>query len=95
MRYIKEAGDVVGTEIFITYSIDQYWALVQNAEGSPSDPILVKAKVQGNRLSFDLPSDSPALRGHFEGELKRDGLVGGIDGARDTINLKRRNSYWQ
>ena len=95
MRYIKEAGDVVGTEIFVTYSVDQYWAQVQFAEGSPFDPMLVKANVVGNKLSFDFPAESPILRGHFEAELRRDGLMGGIDGARDTFNLKRRNSYWQ
>lgn len=37
MEYIKEAGDVVGMEVWIVYARGSYWATVQLAEGEP-DP---------------------------------------------------------
>ena len=104
MHYIREAGDVLGTEIFITYGGGQYWAQFQDAEGSPASPQLVKVKLDSNKISFDL-SDDLILHSdgketpihnilHFKGEIRRDRLVGTMDGLSGSYNLPRHKSYW-
>jgi hypothetical protein len=89
----KYTGDISGMEFFIGLN----WVLFQDAEGSAPQPVLVDAKQQGNRLSFDLPSDYPFLK-HFDGEIRNDRLIGHFtrDGAEPVpIDVKRRNSFWQ
>jgi hypothetical protein len=109
MRYVKEAGDVVGTEIFVTYGDGEYWAQVQHAEGEPGAPHLAKVNVQGTKVSFELAFDETHIEIlanraeqpkivhyllHFEGEVSKDRLVGKFNDS-ETLDLKRRNSYWQ
>jgi hypothetical protein len=109
MRYIKEAGDVVGTEIFITYGDGEYWAQVQRAEGEPSEPHLAKVDVQGTKLSFELAFNETHIEytngigrpkvvhynPHFDGEFSRDRLVGKFNTDGRMLTLKRGKSYWQ
>jgi len=107
MHYIREAGDLLGTEIFITYGGGlQYWAQFQEAGGVPTAPELVKVKLDGNKISFDMPQELIEMNGgieigrihkvlHFQGEIKRDRLVGTMDGLSGSYDLPRRKSYWQ
>src|SRR5215813_12423672 len=93
MQVSKYTGDVSGMEFFIGLN----WVLFQDAEGSVPQPILVDAKPQGNRLSFDLPSDYPFLK-HFDGEIRNDRLIGHFTrngGEPVPVDVKRRNSFWQ
>ena len=98
MRYHKESGDVLGTEIFLTYSSSgtqaQHYAYVQFAEGSPEPPQLVPAEVNGNRIAFSLPEPNARL-GKFVGVITRDSLIGKFDGTSDVLRLQRRSSYWR
>jgi len=48
MEYIKEAGDVVGLEVWIVYARGSYWATVQVAEGEPDPPEVVPVQVSGS-----------------------------------------------
>jgi hypothetical protein len=109
MRSINEAGEVVGTEIFLTHSRGEYSAFVQHVQGPTNIVALVKASVQGTKVSFDLPFDSllvfhreggaeERVMVHnvwrFEGELKDDRLVGKFNDW-ESFDLKRGKSYWQ
>ena len=39
LRYHEEAGDLLGTEIFIVYAAGGYTAFVQSAEGEPEEAV--------------------------------------------------------
>ena len=100
MEYNKESSDVSGIEIFIVFSRDGFKAIFQDAEGSPSVPVIVPIVVKGSSVSFDL-SDRVGYSGKFEGRISSGKLVGkflnsaiGKDGG-EKIVLKRGNSYWQ
>lgn len=100
MYYNREAGDVVGVEIFVLFSRDGYYALFQDAPGSPSTPILVKAKIDGNKIEFTLP-DRHGYSGKFNGVISENGLKGKFEGGqisesgKPVFLLKRKHSYWQ
>lgn len=47
MRYIQQATDVLGTEVFIVADGAGYSAVVQVAEVVPSVPIVVPAAIKG------------------------------------------------
>ena len=96
MCWHEEAGDVVGTEILVSYSTDgtqgSYWAYVQMAEGVPGIPVLVKASVTGDRIEFTLPK---VMGGRFSGHITEKDLVGKFEAFSDKTTLPRRKSYWQ
>lgn len=100
LYYNREAGDVVGIEMFVLFSRDGYYVLFQDAEGSPSPPVLVKAKIDGMRIEFVLP-DRNGYSGKFNGEISGKMLKGKFDGGQISnsgvpiILLKRKHSYWQ
>jgi hypothetical protein len=105
MHYIPGAGDLLGTEIFITYGGGRYWAHFQESGGEPAPPQLVKVQLDENKISFDVSQDlilhsdgkeTPIHNvRHFKGEIKRDRLVGTMDGLSGTYDLPRRKSYWE
>lgn len=105
MYYNMEAGDVLGVEIFVLFSRDGYYVLFQDTTGMPSVPILVKAKIDGNRIKFTLPDRSgypSGYSGKFDGVIYRNELKGKFEDGQisDTSGtsifiLKRRHSYWQ
>jgi hypothetical protein len=94
MRVHQKTGDVLGMEVFITYSSDgiddQYYALVQIAEGMPSAPNLVDAKVWGDSVSFSIPT-----YGLFKGKITQKELRGKFINSKDVDVLKRQKSFWQ
>ncbi len=91
MRYIADAGDVVGTEVLIVFTGDGYRAVVQIAEGVPEVPVVVPTEVEGTDVSFTLPTDYGNLR--FTGRVTRAALVGTLGSER--VSLRRGKSYWQ
>jgi hypothetical protein len=95
MYYVKEAGDVVGMEIFIVSGGDGYYATVQIAEGAPNPPVVVKVQVQGSNIEFTLPNSSGVSLGKYKGNISARGLRGKFEGEEKSSFLKRRNSYWQ
>jgi len=92
-HYVQEAGDVVGMEIHVLYG-NQYWVLFQLAEGAPSAPVLVEAKVMDGSIEFSLPESFGILR-TFRGKISKSGITGKFAGQSDTIRLPRTKSYWQ
>ena len=91
MTYVSEAGDVVGTEVWIVYGGDGYYATVQLAEGVPMRPKVVPVEVRGTNVKFALGADKDLLI--FKGTVTRAGLSGTVNS--DLLNLKRKKSYWQ
>jgi len=101
MRYVREAGGVIGTEVWISYARDQYWACVQTAEGEPNPPEVVAVDVSGSKIKFTIMKQRvdqqqnllPEQRMDFAGTVSAAGITGTFNG-QDVV-LKRRNSYWQ
>ena len=52
MEASPESGDVGGIEIFVFDSYHGPYVVFTLAEGEPYPPVLVKAKLDGNKLSF-------------------------------------------
>ena len=55
-----ESGDIVGEEIrVLQFDYPQgYWIIYQCAEGEPSEPVFIQAKVKGSKmLEFTVPED--------------------------------------
>lgn len=99
LEYHKESGDLTGLEVFVVSGRSGYVAVVQIAEGAPSDPIVAPATVQGAVLSFEVRAGNEVLR--YRGTIRADGLYGKFDngafsGREDGLFLLRRGrSYWQ
>jgi hypothetical protein len=91
MHYIPEAGDVVGTEVWIVYARDKFYATVQDAEGEPDPPVVVPVEVSGSRIKFTIREQNVIL--NYAGTVTRSGLALSLNGNKRT--LKRGNSYWQ
>jgi hypothetical protein len=91
--YHEEAGDVLGTELFIVYSNDGYYVLFQDAEGEPSPPQLVRATVTGDRISFQLPATQGFRTQTVTGNFTPTALTCKFAGT--IIKLIRGKSYWQ
>jgi hypothetical protein len=106
-----EDGEAIGTEILVTNMGGNYWALVHHAKYGVNLVVLVKANVEANKITFDMPFESSFVIGreggaadrikvnnvwHFEGEFQDDRLVGRFNGEGwETLDLKRGKSYWQ
>ena len=99
LEYHKEAGDVVGLEVFIMKGRSGHRGVIQIAEGVPEDPVLVPVRVDGTVLSFEMRSGNETL--HYKGTVRPDGLYGKFDNgafsdrADGFFLLKRGHSYWQ
>jgi hypothetical protein len=101
MRYVREAGGVIGTEVWISFARDQYWACVQTAEGEPNPPDVVTVDVSGSKIRFTIMRQAvdaqknllPEKRMDFAGTVSAAGIVGMFNG--QEVNLKRKISYWQ
>jgi hypothetical protein len=94
MSYNKEAGDIIGVEVFVVYSRDGYRVIYQSSEGEPIAPIVVPAKIQGDSISFSVPPDVDS-RGSFVGKIEAAQMIGVFSGSGEVMTLKRRPSYWQ
>ena len=101
MTYIRKAGDVVGTEVWIVYARGGYYASVQIAEGEPDPPYLVPVEVSGStgvKFTIRQPlvnqdgKPVPDALIEFQGTVSKAGLMLSMP---EHKLLKRRNSYWQ
>ena len=93
--------DLIGTEVFILGGSDGYVAMVQHWEGGSSGPIIVPVRINGDRITFTVPTESSAA-GEFRGRVGKTGFDGiwrhvqpNGGYVMEDIHLPRRNSYWQ
>ena len=94
MTYNDEGGDLLGTEIFVTYARDGYFVVYQSSEGEPTTPVVVPATISGTSIKFSVP-ESTDPRGNFVGTIGLRELTGSFSGNKEVIHLKRKASYWQ
>jgi hypothetical protein len=93
LRYIDEAGDLLGYEVMIVASHDGLVAVVQVSEGYPARPEVVPLKVKGAEIEFVLQDGL-----QFSGKVTQRGLSGSFKsplGGTAKVFLKRGRSYWQ
>ncbi len=96
LTYIEDAGDVVGMEVFVLNSSAGHFAMVQIAAGPIADPVLVVAKLDGNKIEFTLPTTAGfESMGKYTGKITSTGLIGKFEKDTKTQFLKRKKSYWQ
>ena len=94
MEYNDDGGDLLGTEVFITYARDGYFVVYQSSEGEPTTPVVVPATISGTSIKFVVPKTSDP-RGSFVGTISAKELTGSFSGSKEVIHLKRKASYWQ
>ncbi len=101
MYFNHTRGSLLGVEIFVIPSPQGYHVLFQGAGGRAEVPVLVPAKIEGNRIEFTLPERAGYI-GRFVGEFVEEELVGSflpaqINHVTDTweFRLRRKASYWQ
>lgn len=94
MAYNDEGGDLLGTEIFVTYARDGYFVVYQSSEGDPTTPVVVPATISGTSIKFSVPK-SVDPRGNFVGTIGPQELTGSFSANKEVIHLKRKASYWQ
>jgi len=94
MQYNDDGGDLLGTEVFITYAHDGYFVVYQSSEGEPITPVVVPATISGTSITFVVPKTADP-RGSFSGTIGAKELTGSFSGSKEIIHLKRKASYWQ
>lgn len=92
MGYNDESGDVNGQEIQVLMVAGDYYVIHQ-CRMEP--PVLIPAKVAGNRISFSSADDGGTCFGEFEGQITKAGLCLWIAGDEKHAELlPRMESYW-
>ena len=95
LRYIEEAGDLLGMELLVVPQPNGQWsAFVQISEGGAPYAALVPLAVHGSKVEFTLPAGGDFPNEHFSGRLYKDRMVVHWSHG-DTEVLKRGRSYWQ
>src|SRR4051812_24071495 len=96
MYFNEEGGDVLGEELKIVQARSGYQAVLQTAEGEPSDLAVVSLQITADRISFVVPDAFP-YAGEFSGTL-RNGSIEGVfkfkNGVTKNVTLKKGKSYW-
>ncbi len=89
----KDTGDLNGTELTVIPQYISAYVLFQCAEGVPSMPLLVPAKVTSDSVDFVIPDSTDAMcPGKYHGVLTARGLRLAHNGSVELI--PRRRSYW-
>ncbi|MFI2813265.1 MULTISPECIES: hypothetical protein [unclassified Microbulbifer] len=95
----EKTQDVLGVEIMIMLSGQDYYVVFQSASGVARPPIVVKASIKKNILRFTV-EDRFGYSGTFEGEILEGGIKGGflegqlIEGNKKKALIKRKESFW-
>lgn len=99
MEFNSESGDVVDVEVILVFSRKGYFVIFQNAEGSPSEPVVIPARVDAERIRFDVLLGNSVSS--FSEAVLSDVLVGEFSGGvlskegRRLFILPQKLSYWQ
>lgn len=101
IHFNESSGDLLGVEVFLMKGKDTYYVLFQSAQGDLENPILVKATVIKNELTFNLPKSNTGYTGAFRGTISLNKIEGGFSNGQlsssgeKIFKLKKGNSYWQ
>jgi hypothetical protein len=96
MRYVEDAGDLIGTEVWIVSARGRYFATVVEASGAPNPPVVVPVQVTGSRVRFRITTHlvdqdgnpAPDLIEDFDGTITRSRFSGTITSHYDTQPTK-------
>ena len=96
MRYVDDAADLIGTEVWIVSAHGRYYATVVEASGEPNPPVVVPVQVSGSRVQFRLTTSRvdqdgksvPDLIEDFDGTVTRSRFSGTITSHYDTAASK-------
>jgi hypothetical protein len=102
LAFNNDAGDLLGTEMFIIpIGHSEYVAFFQCWGGESTQPVTVPVKVNGDAISFTVRSPSCGV-GAYKGRISKNAFDGTVtrrltDGSSKTepVHLKRKQSYWQ
>ena len=102
LSYNREAGDLLGTELFIVGAGGHgYVAFVQSWQGGTSIPLVVPVQVNEDKIMFEVPAPSFG-EGQYNGRISKTGFDGtwlhplaGGGFVKYPVHLKRKRSYWQ
>lgn len=75
-------------------NMNSAYVVFQCAEGVPSEPVLVPAKVSGKRLEFTVSQREGTCNGDYVGEASARGMMLKRSGAERPEFLLRKKSYW-
>jgi hypothetical protein len=96
LKYLKEAGDLLGYEIRVLFTQKGYYALVQVASGGAGVAVLEPVRISEERLLIAF-KDHPFGLESFEGAISQATLTGKFrftTGTAESVSLKRGKSYW-
>jgi hypothetical protein len=96
LRYIPEAGDLLGEEVRLFYTSGGMTALVQIAEGGPGEATIEHVSVTGDHIMIELTHRDDGIK-RFEGDITTHALRGNfinVDGGSNQVVMKRTKSYW-
>lgn len=95
LTYHQESGDLLGTEVHITFSFQGFVAVVHCASGVP---VVVPVSVSGQEIAFtltELHEDSLCGEGSYTGRVDDAALTLRESSSPEyTKVLKRQQSYW-
>lgn len=101
----ERVGDLVGSEIFViyeyTHSGGRYHIVYQEAVGHAYGPLMLRAKLNGNVLEFEVPDDgNQEMFGKYTTTITEAGLDIIFEDAKHGESAwklfnPRRQSYWQ
>jgi hypothetical protein len=95
LHYIAEgAGDVVGMELLVIPNMTSAYVVFQCAEGVPSEPALVPAKVIGPKIEFTVKQRGGMCNGEYRGDANSRGMLLKGSSAKHPEFLLRKRSYW-
>ena len=101
MRFIEDAGDVLGTEVRIVKTAEGYQGMVQFAEGHP-DPLSLAVVSFGNEDAVSMrfqDSDKAHRKSYFptsfEGHITKTGLEGVFRFGGDVSKYEAVNWDWE
>jgi hypothetical protein len=105
LRYVEEAGDLIGEELtIIPQPGGKFSILVQCDAGTLGPSVFVPAVVKNNLVTFDVPKQTNCP-GHFVGRLTTKKVARGVetwlsfsspmtDSDSGAARLKAKHSYW-
>ncbi|MBV6820804.1 hypothetical protein KWG64_22945 [Rahnella sp. PD12R] len=94
LHFNNESGDLLGEELIILYSKDGYNVIFQTSEGEPTVPVITKAEIEKDIITFTLPPPLD-IHGEFSGEISKEKIIGKFERNEQVLILMRKNSYWQ
>ncbi len=96
LEYNEEGGDLLGAEIRIVLAQEGYQAMIQIAEGEPSNIILTPVNLNENIITF-LIVKPELYAGKFSGFIDSFGIKGVLKfngSGQMELKLPRKKSYW-